>query len=144
MTVYQGLAGDYIFPAEQIKNTSIPTPASKMDAMDPDIENIYRAILEENSLTRPMFNITKIRQAYFKSIQRSIIAFPRELIFEFNDDEMHAGQKKLELKFVLPRGSYATMLIKRIFSTPGSSTNLPWLLTYPVILDRLIPWIKNN
>lgn len=120
MTVYRGLAGDYIFPTEQIKNVSIPTPASKMEAMDPGVENIYRAILEENALTWPMFNITKIRQAYFKSTPRSAIVLPVKLIFEFSEDEMRAGQKKLVLKFVLPRGSYATMLIKRIFSAPGS------------------------
>ena len=118
MNVYRGLAGDYIFPTGSIKNISIPTPASKMPAMDPEVENIYRAILTENALTQPMFNITKIRQAYFKSIQRAAIVLPLNLIFEFSDDEMRAGQKKLVLKFVLPRGSYATMLIKRIFSGP--------------------------
>jgi tRNA pseudouridine13 synthase len=120
MNVYRSKIGNYIFPAEQIKNTSIPTPASKMPAMDPDVENIYQDVFKENGLIRPMFNITKIRQAYFKSTQRSAVVLPRELTFEFSDDEMHAGQKKLVLKFVLPRGSYATMLIKRIFSTPGS------------------------
>ncbi|MEK7849555.1 MAG: tRNA pseudouridine(13) synthase TruD [Candidatus Omnitrophota bacterium] len=120
MNVYRGLAGDYIFPTERLQNIPIPTPASKMPAMDPNVENIYQAVFKENGLIRPMFNITKIRQAYFKSTPRSAIVLPVKLIFEFSEDEMRAGQKKLVLKFVLPRGSYATMLIKRIFSAPGS------------------------
>ena len=118
MNAYQGKTGNYIFPTEQIKVISIPTPASKMEIMGSDVENIYRAVLEENGLARPMFNITKIRQAYFKSTLRSSIVFPRSLIFEFSNDDTRAGQKKLALKFTLPRGSFATMLIKHIFSAP--------------------------
>ena len=115
MNVYPGLTGDYLFPTGQIKNIPIPTPSSKMPAMGPDVENIYQAVFKENGLMRPMFNITKIRQAYFKSSQRNTVVLPQELISGSDNDEMYSGKKKLTLKFILPRGSFATMLIKRIF-----------------------------
>jgi tRNA pseudouridine13 synthase len=30
------------------------------------------------------------------------------------DDELYPGKKKLQLEFFLPRGSYATLLVKRL------------------------------
>ena len=63
-----------------------------------------------------MFNITKIRQAYFKTTQRSAVVVPKNTRTQTSDDDMYKSRQMLTLNFTLPRGSYATMLIKRIFS----------------------------
>lgn len=118
----KGAVGDYLFyrtlePREFLywQKLTIPTAASKMAHADGDVEKFTEEFFRENEIERPMFNITKIRQAYFKSTQRNAIVLPQGLACESQDDEMHAGRKKLILKFTLPTGSFATMLIKRIF-----------------------------
>ncbi|HAJ56205.1 MAG TPA: tRNA pseudouridine(13) synthase TruD [Candidatus Omnitrophica bacterium] len=120
---HKGLAGDYIFfdilePALRADwlNLAIPTIASKMDISDERTRKIAEMVLQENGLTTPMFNITKIRQAYFKSTQRKAVAVPEGLTEEASADDLYPGSKKMVLKFSLARGSYATMLIKRIFA----------------------------
>ena len=123
LTTYPGHAGNYLF-YETIKKEefcflralSIPTPASRMNLSDPAIKILYENIFQENRITTPMFNLTKIRQAYFKSIDRALIVIPLKLFFESAIDDLYPGKKKLLVKFILPRGSYATMLVKRIFS----------------------------
>jgi tRNA pseudouridine13 synthase len=35
---------------------------------------------------------------------------------EIAPDELHPGRNKVTLRFSLPRGAYATMLIKRLFA----------------------------
>ncbi|MBI5872901.1 MAG: tRNA pseudouridine(13) synthase TruD [Candidatus Omnitrophica bacterium] len=120
--MHKGLAGDYLFfdtlePDKRSywSNLLIPTAASKMKMSGDEIEKITKEVFEENQLATPMFNITKVRQAYFKSTDRRAVAIPEGLATEYADDEAYPGSKKLTLKFSLPRGSYATMLIKRLF-----------------------------
>jgi tRNA pseudouridine13 synthase len=64
-----------------------------------------------------MFNIRKIRQAFFTGVERKTVVIPESLSIEHSDDEIYIGKKKLVLKFILPRGSFGTMFIKRLFSS---------------------------
>jgi tRNA pseudouridine13 synthase len=38
------------------------------------------------------------------------------------DDELNAGRKALTLRFDLPRGGYATMLVKRVTSVAEAAS----------------------
>lgn len=122
--IHPGIVGEYIFfdtlrsdEGLFFKGLLIPTAASKMDFCDPEVKKTYTQLLEERSLGYSLFNITKIRQAYFKSTQRKAVTVPQDNSLETAKDEINLGRKKCILKFSLPSGSYATMLIKRIFST---------------------------
>jgi tRNA pseudouridine13 synthase len=44
--------------------------------------------------------------------ERATLCLPRELSHEFATDEKHRGRDKLTLSFQLPRGCYATLLVK--------------------------------
>ena len=39
---------------------------------------------------------------------------PRGATYGVDADERHTGQQKLILSFELPRGSYATLIVKRV------------------------------
>ncbi len=123
----RGILGDYLFyetlddqKYARWKETNLPMPASNIKITDQDLEKCYKEVLAENDLKLPMFNITKIRQAFFKGNLRPVLVTPQSLSFETCADEMSSGHWQLKLKFFLPRGSYATMLIKRIFSAYSS------------------------
>ncbi len=128
--VYKGEVGDYIFPPaaekdtqEALKKLKIPTAAHNTQMPDKTTEILYAQILKDEEITKPMFNKIKTRQAFFKAFDRSMLVIPKEFSYEASADDLNPGKKKLVLKFILPRGSYATMLIKRLFSTNGGGTD---------------------
>ena len=57
-----------------------------------------------------------IREPFFSKGDRPALLVPATLDFALDDDELHAGRAKATLRFELPRGSYATMIVKRIQS----------------------------
>ena len=122
--VYNGLVGDYFFYTalkeddyRYLKGILIPTPSYKAEMPDRLTEVFYESVLRGNKINPAMFNKIKIRQAFFKSVERNAIVLPDNLSGNIFEDEIYKGKKKLLLKFMLPRGSYATMLVKRLFSS---------------------------
>jgi tRNA pseudouridine13 synthase len=94
----------------------IPTASSKLKMPDEITEKIYNNLLQERKVKHSMFNLKKIRQAFFKSIERDVIVKPELFKYTIEDDEVYENRRKMTISFFLPRGSYATMLIKRIFA----------------------------
>ncbi len=122
LKIYKGIAGEYLFYTQlddrskaYLSGLIIPMPASTIRMPDALTENLYSEVLQENNLKSPMFNIRKLRQAFFKGIERRAIITPQDLSVDFAEDEIYQGKKKLILKFFLPRGCYGTMFIKRLF-----------------------------
>lgn len=121
--VYPGIAGDYLFYTDPdpeafryLKGLEIPTPASGVTMPDALTEALYSEVLADNGMKPSLFNIRKIRQAFFKSTERAAIVVPEDMSFDVSADELYKGKQKMTLRFILPRGSYATMFIKRLFS----------------------------
>lgn len=63
--------------------------------------------------------------------KRNPIAFFNNMSFQFSEDEHHKGRLKIELNFTLPKGSFATILIKHIIPYPHYSK----LKYKPYIID---------
>jgi len=123
LKISKGIAGDYVFYTQlddrskaYLSGLVIPMPASNIRMPDTFTETLYSEVLKENDITSPMFNIRKIRQAFFKGIERKAVVIPEELSVDYSDDEIYQGKKKLVLDFFLPRGCFGTIFIKRIFS----------------------------
>jgi len=119
----KGIAGDYVFYTQlddrskaYLSGLVIPMPASNIRMPDTFTETFYSEVLKENDIKSPMFNIRKIRQAFFKGIERNAVVIPEELSVDYSEDEIYQGKKKLVLDFFLPRGCFGTIFIKRIFS----------------------------
>lgn len=93
----------------------LPTAAVKMDFPDRESETYYEELLAEKSLTRADFRTRELRRVRFKSFLRPAVVVPGGFrINETGMDELHRGRKKIVLQFELPRGSYATILVKRL------------------------------
>lgn len=116
---YKGNYWNYVFYRkisnfETVKNLLLPTPSKNAKMPDSISEKIYKEILEERGIKPSHFNLKKIRTYYFKSVQRPFVVIPEIKEFQLTDDEIYTGKKSLYLHFELPRGSYGTMLIKRL------------------------------
>lgn len=122
LKISKGIVGDYLFYTQlddknkaYLSTLVIPMPASNIRMPDDFTKTLFSEVLKENNLTSPMFNIRKLRQAFFKGIERRAIITPENLSVNSAEDEIYQGKKKLILKFFLPRGCYGTMFIKRLF-----------------------------
>jgi tRNA pseudouridine13 synthase len=98
---------------DDLKNAEIPTAAAKMNFSDDRVRSIHEQILKEKDLRPGSFRTRALRKVYFRSFRRKALVIPGDFrILGRDEDELHCGKKKLMVSFFLPRGSYATMLIK--------------------------------
>jgi tRNA pseudouridine13 synthase len=98
-----------------LRKLVIPTVSYKIPDISPDVDKAVKQVLTERGLKPSDFNLKKVRKAFFKSFLRPAITVPQNLHQEpFEDDDIYPGFLKLKLKFSLPPGCFATMLIKSI------------------------------
>lgn len=121
-----GREGEYLFWNELSPRNlacfvplEIPTAAARMSFSDEATRSLFGNILRERGLTAGAFRTKALRRVSFRSFQRSALVIPQS--FEIRGagiDELHPGRRKWTISFVLPRGSYGTMLIKRLALKP--------------------------
>lgn len=126
---YPGVTGPYLFfdvlgdlQSQYLRALQIPLPAARMKSTDPLVKELLSEVLVERGVSLAQFNLRQLRQAFFKSHQRAAVVAPEDLeTGSPEDDEVYPGKQKLALHFRLPRGSYATMLVKRLMATIASA-----------------------
>lgn len=73
-------------------------------------------ILKAEGIEPSQLKLKGLRSTYFSKGRRPAIVFPKDLGEpEISPDDLNPGKSKAALTFKLPRGSYATVLVKRIF-----------------------------
>jgi len=97
--------------------TKIPIVGFATEINDLTIKNIVDAILKEEGITLQDFVIRAIPDLTSSGSERELYAEVKDIIIgELEDDELNPGKKKVLLKFGLGKGSYATEVIKAMFS----------------------------
>jgi tRNA pseudouridine13 synthase len=77
--------------------------------------DIFREILKEEGIEITDFRIRGMQKTYFRKGERTVLVFPLNLTAkEAEPDELNKNKLKMILEFNLPRGAYATILIKRL------------------------------
>lgn len=97
-----------------LSSLQIPTAGGEMLPLAKDIKQIMSRVLFERGVKLAKFRLPEIPQAYFASFLRPAIIIPGELKWEAAPDSLFPSRQMLRLEFFLPRGSFATMLIKSI------------------------------
>ncbi len=86
---------------------------TRLDEADPR-KPLFDAVLAEEGLTQEQLRLKGQREMFFSRGERPALCMPAGLTAEAADDETHPGKQKLTLRFDLPRGSYATLIVKRL------------------------------
>ncbi len=91
----------------------LPLPSSrlKLEPGDPCAE-LVRSVLAEEQLALHDLQVRGVREMFFSKGDRAALCMPAQLTHEAAADELHRGRLKLTLAFELPRGCYATLLVK--------------------------------
>ncbi|OHB75802.1 MAG: hypothetical protein A2Z34_07165 [Planctomycetes bacterium RBG_16_59_8] len=101
--------------ARKLAETTIPFPMRTTVFPDPLLARIADALMAEEKLAMRDLKIRGMKQLFFSRGERRTLLIPSGIEpSPIADDELNGGKVKLTLAFELPRGSYATILIKRL------------------------------
>jgi tRNA pseudouridine13 synthase len=111
---------------ESLRALSIPAPRHTLKIEDPELARLFERAFEEEGILQKDFRLRGMQDTYFKRGNRPALVFPEGLTAEPDvADEMNRGRRRVTLRFALPRGSYATIVIKRLTLKPPSPDSAP-------------------
>jgi len=97
------------------ESLALPLPSSRVKLAPEDpIAVIAEEVMKADGLTLAELRIRGMEKPFFSKGDRQGCVRPTNVSHEHDADEVNPGQRKLTLKFDLPRGCYATMVVKRV------------------------------
>ncbi len=91
-----------------LQDLKLPLPSPRLKISSP-LRDFMETVLQREGISSLEGFRTLAKGAVFKTYPREIIVFPKDFSYEIR------GQKEVLLKFFLPKGSYATVVLKRLF-----------------------------
>ena len=94
---------------------ALPLPSARLkpDPAAPWLP-IVEEVLRAESLLLSEFRVKGLQKPFFSKGDRAGCVRPSNLGHEAEADDLNRGKRKVTLRFDLPRGAYATMLVKRV------------------------------
>jgi tRNA pseudouridine13 synthase len=99
---------------EILRQSPIPLPSSRTTEPLGILGEVTKEVLLCFQLEWPQLRVKHLKDVFFSKGLRPALAFADNLEFSIGDDDMHPGRRALHLGFELAKGSYATILVKRI------------------------------
>ncbi len=99
----------------ELSALSLPLPSArcKLAPDDPRLPAV-EAVLAQDGLRPEQMKVKGSRDLFFSRGERAALVAPEGLGHAVGADENHPGRSKLALAFDLPRGAYATLIVKRV------------------------------
>jgi tRNA pseudouridine13 synthase len=100
---------------EEWRNLELPLPSARLK-IDPAAPwaTLVEEVMDEEGLPLDQMKLKAFRKPFFSKGDRAAAVIPTGLKAESTRDDLNPGKMKLILRFDLPRGSYATMIVKRV------------------------------
>lgn len=110
--------GDASLPFAVTNQTSpefqLQLPSARCKGLSAEARALCDAALQPYQMTLDQMKISFPRDRWFSRAKRNCVIRPDNLTAAVADDEDYPGRQKITLTFSLPRGCYATMLVKAI------------------------------
>jgi len=101
----------------------MPLPGPGLEGVShADQRALFAEVLRPDKLEPETFRIDGVPGFALKAEDRSMMVVPRDLRIRSRDSEPRGGSA-IELSFGLPRGSYATLVVRRLMGSTRRSTN---------------------
>jgi tRNA pseudouridine13 synthase len=97
-----------------LAGTPLPLPSARLKLEPGPFLTLYEQVLADEGLSLRELRVKYPRDAFFSKGERAALLIPRELRIHAGDDDVYPGRHRVTLQFVLPRGCYATILVKRL------------------------------
>jgi len=104
-------------PAPVLAKRVLRLPGERLeDVVDPETRELYERVLAQENL-RPEEMAVAVKGFHLKGEERELVVHPAHLrVRPPEPDNMNAGFSAVRVRFELPRGSYATLVVKRLFA----------------------------
>ncbi len=107
-------------PREILQKLDSPLYAPDGEGGSPEFHTIMLDLLHHEELKPKEMRENQVPGMYWRQESRPILVVPENMrISQPDEDEEDRRFAKLTLTFALPRGAYATMLIKQLFAQAG-------------------------
>ncbi len=105
---------------ETFRAALLPVPGFDTAGADPRVGRILSEVLEEEGIGLSDLRVRQMHGIRIGGVERPAIVVPEDFsISPPGRDELYPGRLKILLGFFLPRGAYATLLIKRLSLAPA-------------------------
>jgi tRNA pseudouridine13 synthase len=112
------IAGERLVVHEELPSDLDPEmafalPHHRAGYDDPELKEIVSQVLAEEGLGLSDLKARILKKAYLSRAKRTLLLFPADAAAEkATPDERFPGRSRITLSFALPRGSYATLVVK--------------------------------
>jgi tRNA pseudouridine13 synthase len=111
LPLHRGLDADQ---ARTLSAWRVPLPASRTPLPEGPARELAEKVLGPMGLQWEEIRVRHLKDVYFSKGSRSALFFPENLEQTTEPDDLYPGRKKMRLRFDLPRGAYATLVVKRL------------------------------
>jgi tRNA pseudouridine13 synthase len=101
----------------RLQQAVLPLPSARLHLENHELCTLYDEVLAAEGLELRQVRVKYPRDTFFSKGERPAGFQPADLSHTFVADDLYQGRQKLMLRFALPRGCYATILIKRLFGS---------------------------
>jgi len=109
-----------------LRTATFPLLAPDTRLHEPRIAEAVNWVLGKEKVTLEGLRIHESRLLYFKHEERPVLVQPQKLVLgRVAPDELNRGLSKLNVAFTLSPGSYATLVVKRLFHREGAPAEEP-------------------
>jgi tRNA pseudouridine13 synthase len=106
----------------RLRQVELPVPGYDSEIPDPEIRAIIEEVLEREGIALTDLKARQLARIEVHGVQRRMIVVPDGFqVSGLGPDDLYPGRRRLTLDFSLPRGSYATLIVKRLQAVPLSA-----------------------
>ncbi|HVO39824.1 MAG TPA: tRNA pseudouridine(13) synthase TruD [Spirochaetia bacterium] len=98
-----------------LRSVKLPVPGYDSDLSNQGVRSIVEDVLSSEGISQSDLRVRQMHRLMVHGVERHAVVVPEDLRASAAERDDHDPEKmKMVLKFFLPRGSYATILLKRI------------------------------
>lgn len=99
---------------ENFFTQALPLPSARLHLDDDPLGPLYESVLTREGTALRELRVKYPRDSFFSKGERTAILRIEKTTAQPGDDDQYPGRKRVTLQFTLPRGSYATIVIKQL------------------------------
>jgi tRNA pseudouridine13 synthase len=111
LPIHRGLDEEH---AAALAAFKIPMPSSRNPLPAGLLGEVAADVLREAGLAWESIRVRHLKDVFFSKGSRDALFFAANLLHDTAPDDLYPGRLKLSLSFELPKGAYATLVVKRI------------------------------
>lgn len=103
----------------ELRERLLPVPGHDTVIRDETVRELVRRVLAREGIELADLKAKQLSRVEVHGIERPMLVLPQHFSMTgIAEDELYPKKKKMTLEFFLPRGSYATLILKRLEAVP--------------------------